>query len=236
MKLLFFDLETTGFGFEKCAIIQLAGIMVDIDTENHIKPLDAINLKMRPRAGKMIDQRALEVNGYSIDEIMSWEDDQIAYEKFVKFILKYVDKFNSMDKIKLCGYNNAHFDSDFLRQWFIENKDNYFGSYFWTEQIDVMCEAARYLLNYRPIMNNFKLGNVADFMGIKLDEKSLHDGLYDVKITLKIFKKILDSGNLIMPFDDLMAKELFLQQQNTKEKYKKEKSKFTDENAWIIVS
>lgn len=235
MKLLFYDLETTGFGFEKCAIIQLAGIMVDIDTQNSIKPLEAINLKMKPRQGKIVDKRALEVNNYSVEEIMSWEDDHTAYEKFMKFILKYVDKFNSMDKIKLCGYNNSHFDADFLRQWFIENKDNYFGSYFWTEQIDVMCEAARYLINYRPIMNNFRLGNVAEFLGIKLDENSLHDGLYDVKITLKLFKKILDSGNLIMPFDDLKAKEMFLQQQNTKDKFKREKSNYTDMDAWVIV-
>jgi DNA polymerase-3 subunit epsilon len=235
MKLLFYDLETTGFGFERCAIIQLAGIMVDIGTDNSIKPLDAVNLKMRPRAGKMMDKRALEVNGYSIDEVLNWEDDHTAYEKFIKFISKYVDRYDKMDKLKLCGYNNSHFDSDFLRQWFVENGDRWFGSYFWTEQIDVMCEAARYLLNYRPIMNNFKLGNVADFLGIKLDEKSLHDGLYDVKVTLKVFKKILESGHLIMPFDSLKAEELFNQQRLTKDKYKSKPTSYTEEDAWVIA-
>ena len=167
MKILFYDLETTGFGFEKCAIIQFAGIMADIGTDNRIRPLEAIDLKMQPRQGKMIDMRALEVNGYSLDEIMSWEDDNTAFMKLIRFLERHVDRNNPMDCVKLCGYSNSHFDSDFLMQWFADNGCS-FCSYFWFEQIDVMCEAARYLLNYRPIMNNFKLGNVAEALGISL--------------------------------------------------------------------
>lgn len=235
MKILFYDLETTGFGFEKCAIIQFAGIMADIGTDNRIRPLEAIDLKMQPRQGKMIDMRALEVNGYSLDEVMSWEDDNTAFMKLIRFLERHVDRNNPMDCIKLCGYSNSHFDSDFLMQWFADN-GGCFCSYFWFEQIDVMCEAARYLLNYRPIMNNFKLGNVAEALGISLDEKSLHDGMYDVKVTLKVFKRILDSGDLIMPFDEQTAKAMFAQQQASKDKFRKAKSAFTDENAWIVVS
>ncbi len=235
MKVLFYDLETTGFGFDKCAIIQLAGIMTDIDVDGKIKPLDAINLKMRPRKGKMIDMRSLEINGNSVNDIMSWESDSVAYKKFVKFLLKYVDKFNSMDKIKLAGYNNSHFDSDFLRQWFLDNSDEFFGSYFWSDQIDVYCEVARYLLSYRPIINNFKLGNVADVLGITLDANALHDGLYDVKITLKIFKKILDSKQLILPFDENLAKNIFDSQQKKKDLFKKAPSSISEDEAWIIA-
>ena len=44
MKLLFFDLETTGFGCDKCAIVQLGAIVVELDTENNLKPIDGINL------------------------------------------------------------------------------------------------------------------------------------------------------------------------------------------------
>ena len=121
MKILFYDLETTGFGFKKCAIIQFAGIMADIGTDNRIRPLEAIDLKMQPRQGKMIDMRALEVNGYSLDEVMSWEDDNTAFMKLIRFLERHVDRNNPMDCIKLCGYSNSHFDSDFLMQWFADN-------------------------------------------------------------------------------------------------------------------
>lgn len=235
MKLLFFDLETTGFGFNKCAIVQIGAIVVDMDANNNMKPIDAIDLKMRPRAGKYIDQRALEINDFSVDEIMSWQDDHEAYLKFVKFLGKHVDKFNKIDKFHLVGYNNAHFDSDFLRQLFEDNDDKFFGSWFWVDQIDVMCEASRYLVQYRPIMNNFKLGNVAEVLGIPLDPDALHDGMYDIKLTYKIFKKILDSGETIMPFDEVKATDIFNEQQNDSKKFIKKESKFTEDNAWILV-
>lgn len=236
MKLLFFDLETTGFGFDKCSIIQLAAIVVDISIDHTLKPIDAINLKMRPRAGKMIDQRSLEINGYAIDEIMSWEDDRDVFKKFIKFLDKHVNRYDNLDKLKLCGYNNNHFDNDFLRHWFEENDNNFFGAYFYNDAIDVMCEASRYLMFYRMGMNNFKLGNVASVLGIKLDANSLHDGLYDVKITYKIFKQIIESGNLIMPFNEAIATEMFNEQKIKKAQEKKFKSAFTEDTAWIKVN
>jgi DNA polymerase-3 subunit epsilon len=227
-------LETTGFGFDKCAIIQLAGIIVDMDVDGSLKPLDAINLKMRPRTGKFADMRALEINGYSLDDIKSFQDDDIAFRKFTDFIGKHIDKYDTMSKLTLVGYNNTHFDNDFLRQWFKDNGDNYFGSYFWTNSVDVMSQASLYLTFYRPIMNNFKLGNVADVVGIKLDSKSLHDGLYDVKITYKIFKKIMESGKQVLEFNEAIATDIFESQQVAKSKEVKPKTAYTDQNAWVI--
>ena len=237
MKLLFFDLETTGFGYDKCAIIQLGGIVVDCDANGELKPIDGINLKMRPRVGKWIDQRALEINKFTVDEVLSWEDDREAFKKFTKFLEKHVDKFNKMDKFKLVGYNSLHFDIDFLRQWFADNGDKYFGSWFWSDSIDVLSEASRYLTTYRPIMINFKLGNVAKVMGIDVDENALHDGLYDIKTTYKIFKIIMKSSSKLMPFTEEKATEIFNGQEAEKAKNKANitESKFTESNAWLLV-
>lgn len=235
MKLLFFDLETTGFGFDKCAIIQFAGILVDIGIDSKLKPVDAINLKMKPRTGKLIDQRALEINGSTVNEILHYPDDKEVFAKFTAFLDKHVDRYEPLDKIKLCGYNSVHFDVDFLRQWFIDNGSKFFGAYFFNDSIDVMCEASRYLLHYRPALINFKLGNIAKVMDIDIDKSALHDGLYDVKLTFKIFKKILDSGNLIMPFDEETATKIFNEQQIAKSQEVKTRSKFDESNAWLEV-
>lgn len=235
MKILFFDLETTGFGFEKCAIVQLGGIIAELDLNNNLKPLDAINLKMRPRKGKWIDQRSFAFTGFTVDELMSWQDDKIAFEKFTNFLGKHCDKFNKLDKIMLCGYNSLHFDIDFLRQWFIDNNDKFYGSWFWSNSIDIISEASRYLIQYRPALHNFKLGNIAKAMNIKVDENALHDGLYDIKLTYKIFEKILKSKTLFKEFTEEDATELYNQNLIDKAKEVYPIQKFTEENAWIQV-
>lgn len=235
MKILFFDLETTGFGFDKCAIVQLGGIIAELDANNNLKPLDAINLKMRPRKGKWIDQRSFAFTGFTVDELMSWQDDKIAFEKFTNFLGKHCDKFNKLDKITLCGYNSLHFDIDFLRQWFIDNNDKFYGSWFWTNSIDVISEASRYLFHYRPALFNFRLGNVAKAMNIKVDENALHDGLYDIKLTYKIFEKIIKSKTLFKEFTEEDATELYEQNLIEKTKNIDPEQKFTEETAWIQV-
>lgn len=210
MKILFYDLETTGIHPETASIIQLAGIMTELTESNEIKPLGGFNYTMKPRTGREVDLSALDINGFTMEELATFQDDREVFEKFTKFLNKYIDQFNKVDKAILAGYNNTHFDTDFLRQWFIDNNNNYFGSYFWSNSIDVMPEASRYFVHYRPALLNFKLGTVAKAMGIETDKSSLHDGLYDIKLTLLMFKKLLSEPD-IKPFDPEEAERMYMQ-------------------------
>lgn len=210
MKILFYDLETTGIHPETTSIIQLAGIMTELTESNEIKPLGGFNYTMKPRTGREVDLSALDINGFTMEELATFQDDREVFEKFTKFLNKHIDQFNKVDKAILAGYNNTHFDTDFLRQWFIDNNNNYFGSYFWSNSIDVMPEASRYFVHYRPALLNFKLGTVAKAMGIETDKSSLHDGLYDIKLTLLMFKKLL-SEPYIKPFDPEEAERMYMQ-------------------------
>lgn len=211
MKILFYDLETTGIHPETASIIQLAGIMTELTESNEIKPLGGFNYTMKPRTGREVDLSALDINGFTMEELATFQDDREVFEKFTKFLNKHIDQFNKVDKAILAGYNNTHFDTDFLRQWFIDNNNNnYFGSYFWSNSIDVMPEASRYFVHYRPALLNFKLGTVAKAMGIETDKSSLHDGLYDIKLTLLMFKKLLNEP-YIKPFDPEEAERMYMQ-------------------------
>lgn len=109
------------------------------------------------------------------------------YRQFVDMLAKYVDKYNRQDKFFLAGYNNASFDNQFLRAWFVQNEDKYFGSWFWSNSIDVMVLATPYLAARRAEMENFKQGTVAKFLGIDVDSNRLHDALYDIEICKAIF-------------------------------------------------
>lgn len=225
MKILFFDLETTGVDYTKDAIIQFAGVMANLDTDNNLKVLDKFNYEMRPEKGKRIDSVALEINGYTIDQIKNFKPSKEVFYEFQELLKKHCDKFNKLDKFMLIGYNNLHFDNDFLRQWFVDCGDKYFGSWFWSNGIDVMSEAGRYLIQYRPAISNFKLGTVASALGISIDSNELHDGFYDIKLTMKIFLMLLKEP-LFKPFSEEEAERLYKEKiiLEKNQKYKEKKS------------
>jgi len=103
---------------------------------------------------------------------------------------KYIKKFDKTDKFFLLGYNNASFDDQFLRGFFLQNQDDYFGSWFWADPLDVRILAARQFGPIRHTMPNFQLKTVARQIGIEVDESRLHDAVYDVELTYAIYTKL----------------------------------------------
>lgn len=182
--------------------------MAELDENNRITILDEINLEMRPRSGKIIETLALEVNGYTFERLKELPPDNEVFKEFRKFLNKHINQFNKFDKCILAGYNNNFFDNVFLRHWFEENECPYYGSYFWSTTIDVLSEATRYFIHYRPALYNMKLKTVAKAIGVKIDEERLHNATYDIELTLRIFEKILND-NIIKKFDLVEAEEIY---------------------------
>jgi DNA polymerase-3 subunit epsilon len=185
MKILFFDLETTGVFPGKHGIHQISGeIVIYGETK------EQFNFKVRPNPKAVIEQEALEVAGVTREQILAYPPMEEVYSKFVSMLGKYVDKFNKTDKFFLAGYNNASFDNQFLRGFFMQNGDNYFGSWFWSNSLDVMVLATYYLLDRRSKMENFRLATVAREMGIDIENEKLHDAFYDLYLTKSIYDKV----------------------------------------------
>lgn len=130
MKVVFFDLETTGTLVNKHGIHQISGMIV-IDGE--VK--ETFDFKVQPNPKAEIVQEALDVAGVTKEQILSYPAMGYVYGQFTAILNKYVDKYNKQDKFFLAGYNNASFDNQFLRAWFLQNGDKYFGSYFWSNSI-----------------------------------------------------------------------------------------------------
>jgi DNA polymerase III subunit epsilon len=147
-------------------------------------------LKIRPFESDIIEDEALKVGNVSRETIQSYDSPQTQKKAFDDILSKYVDKFNKSDKFHLAGYNNASFDNQFLRRFYEKCGDKYFGSNFWSDSIDVMVLASYKLQNKRSLIANFKLGTVASFCGIDVKEDGLHDALYDVILTRKIYYKL----------------------------------------------
>ena len=185
MKLLFFDIETTGVKFWKNGIHQISGQIIIDDFYK-----ESFDFKVCPVQGCEIEKEALEIGKVTIEQIKLYPSMKEVYLQIIEMLSKYVDKYDKKDKFFLAGYNNASFDNQFLRAWFVQNGDNYFGSWFWSNSIDVMVLASNKLLNERSEMENFKLMTVAKQLGVEIDELKLHDATYDIELTKDIYYKL----------------------------------------------
>jgi DNA polymerase-3 subunit epsilon len=181
-KLFFYDLETTGTKFWKNGIHQISGAIV---IDGVVK--ERFNFKVCPNSSAVIEEDALKVANVSFELIMSYPPMNDVYKQIITMLSKYVDKFNKKDKCHLIGYNNASFDNLFFRAFFVQNNDNYFGSWFWSDSIDVMVLASHKLMKVRDKMTDFKQSTVAKYVGIEVDESKLHDAEYDIDICMKLF-------------------------------------------------
>jgi len=184
-------LETTGLDYRVNAIHQLSGC-IEIDGT----VVEEFNLKMQPFEGAIIEPKALKVSNVTMDILSTYEPSEAVFAKFMAMIGRYVNRYKNTDKMFLVGYNNVSFDNPFLRKWYeIHQKDDFFGSFFWSNSLDVMVLASEYLLEKRVVMDNFKLITVARTVGIEIDESKLHDAQYDIELTRTIYKIVTNRFN-----------------------------------------
>jgi DNA polymerase-3 subunit epsilon len=184
-KLFVYDLETTGVMFWKNGIHQISGIIV-IDGEEE----EEFDFRVRPHNKAVIEPKALEVGSVTEEQIMAYPTMAEVKIKLDLILGKYIDKYDKKDKFHLMGYNNGPFDNPFLRAFFVQCNDNYFGSNFWSDSIDVMSLASNALRKKRSEMKNFKLQTVAETLGVPFSEEEAHDALYDVRKTYECYLKI----------------------------------------------
>ena len=183
-KIFWYDIESGGLNFLENPILSLSGI-IEIDG----KIIDQINLKMKPFQGDKIVQEALDINGFSIEQIKTFDDPKIAFNKLINFLSKYINRYDKKDKLTLAGYNIIKFDIPFLEQLFKKCNDKYFGSWVNGEPIDVyqiviMMKRMKFLE-----LEGAKLEIVADNLDISL---KAHDAKEDILETREIYYKLMD--------------------------------------------
>lgn len=185
-KLFFYDLETTGTNPGRNGIHQISGEIV-IDG----KSVETFDFKVQPNPKAQVEDAALAVGGVTREQIMAYPPMGQVYTQLVTMLAKYVNKYDKTDKFHLVGYNNRGFDDNFFRGFFLQNGDNYFGSWFWADSIDVLVLASTFLADRRAELPNFKLATVADFLGIDTTAGKLHDASFDIYVTKAVFDFIM---------------------------------------------
>lgn len=180
-KLLYFDVETTGLNPVVHDIIQLSGII-----EYDGKKVDGFNFNIRPSDFDVIDAKALEVNGKTVEELKNYPDASEIYFKLLQVFEAHINRYDKSDKFIPVAYNGK-FDMDFLVAFFMKHEDQYFGSWLSWDLIDPMA-IARYffIMNNIPI-ENFKLSTVCDYFNIPL---IAHDAMNDIIATREVLYRL----------------------------------------------
>lgn len=185
MKLFLFDLETTGTDAVKHGIHQISGkIIIDGVV------CQSFDFKVRPKDGCVIDDEAIKVSHVTREEIMEYPPMREVYFKVLSMLDHFCNKYDKSDKFYLVGFNIAHFDNHMFRQWFEDNGNKYFGSYFWSNCLDCMVLATPQLMEGRAQMTDFKQSTVAAAIGIRVDPAKLHDASYDIELCQAIYDKV----------------------------------------------
>jgi DNA polymerase-3 subunit epsilon len=186
MKILFIDTETTGL-FEHINHIWQIAAIYDEDGKFKAK----FEMKAAPPPDAKFNKDSLETSNITMEELWEIKNDQRDLkEMFEAWLSELINKFNSDDKMFFAAYNSATFDYPFCRQLWKNHNDNFFGSFFWFPDLDIMRIAAWALNKQRHLLPNFKLATVAKAVGIPIDTSKQHSAMYDCRIARQIYYAI----------------------------------------------
>jgi len=182
-KLFYFDIETTGVSIVSDSIYQMAGI---VEIDGVVK--ETFDIKMRPKNfDDLPDDYVTPVGNVTKAMMAEYGSQEDGYRALKNILDKYVSRFDAKDKFFMVGYNCQSFDNQFLRQFFLEQGDQFFGSYFWSVTLDVMVLVGEKLIEERPFMPNFKLETVAEYLGVAVDGVGYHEAMTDINTTRELY-------------------------------------------------
>jgi DNA polymerase-3 subunit epsilon len=203
MKRVFIDTETTGLYHNFNGIHQIAGV-IEIDG----KIVDTFNYNVRPKEGCVIEDEALKVCGVTREQIDAYPAMQDVYAEFTTLLSKYINKFDRSDKAFFVAYN-SHFDWCFMADWFKDNGDKYFCSFFFSNHVDIMTLAGVFFQSIRSQMKYFNLMYVANtlkslgLIDMELDDEKAHDALFDIIVSKVVFDAVTNLDNLKLINDNV---------------------------------
>ena len=184
IKRIFLDTETTSPNRLTCGVWQIGGIIeCGKKKEEFLFECDIFD-------EDEIDDKALEMNGLTLQTLSLKPDPVEVMVQFQALLSKYVEKFDKQDKFYFINFG-AEFDAEVMRQWFLKNGDDYYGSWFFHPPIDIMVLAMQDIIGKRHQFKNFKQSTVAEYYKVDFDESKLHTALYDAKISMEIYNKII---------------------------------------------
>jgi len=178
--ILWIDVETTGLNPILHEIIEIA-----ILPERGGELLEPFVAQVRPERVKQINPSALEVNGFTQEEIMGFPSRNNAYSRMIPY-LREVER-HPIDMV-LAGHNLA-FDVAFLQRFYWDCALDHF-SLATARRWDTYSVASALQLAGLPMPDRLSLGALAEHFGVK--QERAHRALDDAKTARAVWWAMID--------------------------------------------
>ena len=182
-KLLYIDTETTGLVAGHHAIIQLAYI---IEINGKVAKRGSYKINPKTYSSKIyVSPKALECNGYRVEDFDRFTDSKDACKDFMKVLSKYKEG----PKFKLVAFN-SHFDIGFIQAWMKDSKQDFYGRFIDYKDLDVFA-LVKYLQFYSKIDTGISqnLENSCKAVGLEFDA---HDAVGDIEATRDLHLRLVE--------------------------------------------
>jgi ribonuclease T len=188
------DIETSGFNPKKNALLEIAAVIVELNSGNELEITERYSMHVVPFKNSELDAAALKFNG--IDPYHPFRmaiDEKDALELLFKPIKQAV-KRNNCTRAILVGHNPA-FDIGFLnaaiQRTQIKRSPFHPFSTFDTATLGGLA--------YQQTV----LAKIAQAAGLKWDNEKAHSALYDAEKTAELFCMIVNRWNRLEKLADM---------------------------------
>jgi ribonuclease T len=186
------DIETSGFNPKKNALLEIAAIIVELNSNNDLEITERYSTHIVPFKNSELDAAALKFNG--IDPYHPFRmaiDEKNALDMLFKPI-KQATKRNNCTRAILVGHNPA-FDIGFLNAAIqraqIKRSPFHPFSTFDTATLGGLA--------YQQTV----LSKIAQAAGLEWDNEKAHSALYDAEMTAELFCKIVNRWKRLEALD-----------------------------------
>lgn len=177
------DLETGGFDAQKHALLEMAAVVIDCDSQGRLYKKQTIHSHIKPFDGAKIDPEALKVNGIQPNHpLRIAKDEKQAIEELFAALKKYLNEAGCNRAIMVA--HNAMFDLGFLQaaveRCKIKNSPFHSFSTFDTVTLGGV------------MTGQTVLARVAEACGLDYDSQKAHGAKYDAELTADIFCQLVN--------------------------------------------
>lgn len=184
-KILWVDVETTGFSPKRNGIISIAAFMM---ADGVIDPVKGRFVAEMNPVGREIEDSALAVNGFTREQIEAAQE----WTKVCAAFCLWMMRHGCCEERAVCGGYVNSFDTRMIEGWFEASETTIpFSDFIEPNLLDVCEMAKRSLHPDLCLLPNKKLTTVSKALGIDLGDKA-HNAEADILATIEVWKKLVE--------------------------------------------
>ena len=178
------DVETGGFDWNRHALLEIACVPIDLDSEGRFILGETASAHLHPAPGTEIDPKSLEVTGIQLDHPFRLAKQEKEALDHVFAPVRAAVKKHGCQRAILVGHN-AHFDLNFLNAAVarVQHKRNPFHPFSVFDTVTLAGVA----------YGQTVLARAMQAAGMDWNSDDAHSAVYDAEQTAKLFCKIENS-------------------------------------------